>query len=419
MSKKQSINLPRRRFVAGAGVAAGATGVGLGFSNSVKAGGGSAPTKLLVYVFLRGGMDGLSYVVPTSGANFTNYAVDRDATLIDPSLPLDLFGSGFGFHPNCTALHSILPRVAIVQATGHPLDALTRSHFDAQETIELGTPGSQSGQNGGFLNRYLQQVSHSPNAIFTALASSSNPPSSLAGYPDVATLDSPSSFTPNGGTFADTHLMMLESMYSGTGSLDLAAQSTVDAVNLINSFDLDNYTPAGGVSYPDTGIGNDLALIAQLWKLDLGISTATVDRGGWDTHNNQNTLAPNFGFGGNIAQVSDAVTAFYLDIANDPVKNENDICIVIQSEFGRQVSENGNAGTDHGYGNPMTLIGGLVPGGMYGTFPGIASDDRIGDGVAPTTDFRNVHATVMDRILGAGPGIANQVFPGLNYQPVF
>ncbi|MEM9530722.1 MAG: DUF1501 domain-containing protein [Pseudomonadota bacterium] len=418
MSKKRSINLPRRRFIAGAGAAATATGVGLGFSQAVNAGSGSAPTKLFVYLFLRGGIDGLSFVVPTGGANFNHYAQDRDATFIEPNEPLNLFGSQFGLHPFCTALHSIAPRVAIVHACGHPLDALTRSHFDAQETIELGTPGNLSGVSG-FLNRYLQTQNHSPDAIFTALASSSNPPTSMAGYPDIATLDSAGGFSPNSGTFADTHLMMLDSMYSGTGSLDLAAQSTVDAVNLINSFDLDDYQPAGGVSYPNTGLGSDLALIAQLWKLDLGISTATVDRGGWDTHNTQNTLNPNGGFGRNIAEVSDAVTAFYLDIANDPVKNENDICLVIQSEFGRQVSENGNAGTDHGYADPMVLIGGLITGGLYGTFPSIATGDRIGDGVMPTTDFRNVHATVMDRVLGNGPGVVSQVFPDLNYQPVF
>ncbi len=420
----EKFNSGRRRFIASAGAGAAVTaGVGLGFSQRLVAGGsGSVATPLLVYVFLRGGMDGLSYVVPVSGANQVHYAQDRDDIFIEPTNTLSLAdypnAAGFGLNPLVTELHALRSNMAIVQACGHPLDALTRSHFDAQEEIELGTPGDQSGTTGGFLTRYLQSVSHDPDAIFTSLASSNTPPVSLAGYPDVATLDSPSSFSPNSGRYGDTHLVGLSELYGGSGSLDLAGQATLDAVELINTFDLGGYVPAGGVVYPDTGIGNDLELIAQLWKLDLGISTATVNKGGWDTHNSQQPLNPNTGFGRNIRELSDAVAAFYRDIAADPVKDANDICIVIQSEFGRQVSENGNRGTDHGFANPMTVIGGRITGGMYGTFPGISAGDREGDGVIPTTDFRQVHATVMDRVMGAGPGIVNNVFPGLSYQPV-
>ena len=421
-----NINTSRRRFVAGLGTGLGASamaGVGLGFHQRLRAGTtGSTPTKLLVYIFLRGGMDGLSYMVPTTGANQANYAQDRGSTFIDPTNTLSLDdlpgGAGFGLNPLCTDLHAIRGNTAFIHACGHPLDALTRSHFDAQEEIELGTPGDQATSAGGFLTRYLQAVSHNPNAIFTAMASSSNPPVSLAGYGDVATLDSPSSFNPNSGRYGDTQLVGIGEMYGGTGSLDLAAQSTVDAVNLIKTFDLDGYTPAGGVTYPNSGIGNDLELIAQLWKLDLGIATATLDKGGWDTHNGQNSLNPNTGFGRNIREVSEAVAAFYLDIANDPAKNADDVCVVIQSEFGRQVSENGNAGTDHGYADPITVIGGRIAGGVYGTFPSIATQDRQGDAVVPTTDFRQVHGTVMDVVLGAGSGVVGSVFPGFNYTPL-
>ncbi len=412
--KKHRINLPRRRFLAGAatGLSAGALGgVGLGFSQRVKAG-VNVQTKLLVYIFLRGGMDGLSFMIPTAGANHTNYFNARQATYVDPSQPLDLFGSGFGLHPFCPDLHQISSRVAFIHACGHPLDALTRSHFDAQEEIELGTPGEQSSQNG-FIARYLQTIAHDPEAIFTAMAANSSTPVSLAGYSDVATLESPSGFSPNSGRYADTHLIMLNELYNGAGELDLAGQATVEAVELINSFDLDNYSSADPAHpYPNTGIGRDLALIAQLWGLNLGISAATVDKGGWDTHTFQNVLNPNGGFGRNVSEVSEAVRAMYSDLAARG--RGDDLAIIIQSEFGRQVSENGNFGTDHGFGNPMVVVGRLVNGGVYGTFPGIATAERQGDAVVPTTDFRDVHATVFDRIMGKGGDIGT-IFPDPNY----
>ncbi|MFK7957260.1 MAG: DUF1501 domain-containing protein [Lysobacterales bacterium] len=423
-----NINKERRRLLTGLGAGAstlGAAGaLGLGFTQRVVAGNaGSTPTKLLVYLFLRGGMDGLSYMVPTSGANLTHYGDSRDDIFIDPGTTLSLAdmpgGAGFGLNPLCTDLHSIRNNTAFIHACGHPLDALTRSHFDAQEEIELGTPGSQSSANGGFLARYLNAIPHSSDAVFTGLASSSNTPASLAGYSDVATLDSAGGFSPNTGRYADTHLAGLAQMYGGgTGSLDLAAQSALDAVELINSFAIGDYIPAGGVTYPNTGIGRDLAFIAQLWKLDLGIAVASLDKGGWDTHNTQQPTNPNNSYGRNVRELSEAVTAFYSDIAADAAKNADDLCVVIQSEFGRQVTQNGNRGTDHGYGNPMTVIGGRVAGGVYGTFPGIAVQDRQGDAVIPTTDFRQVHGTAMNVVLGNDAGVVGDVFPGYNYSPI-
>lgn len=412
----KAINLSRRRFLAATGAAAGAAGMGLGFSQRVTA--GASQTKLLVYIFLRGGMDGLSFVIPTSGSNFSYYAQDRNQTFIDPGdsnpsrRPLAL-NSAWGLHPFCGDLWDIRSNVAFIHACGHPPGTHTRSHFDAQEQIELGTPGEQSVQDG-FLTRHLQSIAHDPAAIFTSMVASSNPPISLAGYPDVATLDSPSSFHPNSGLYGDTQLLMLQELYNGAGSLDLAGQATLDAVELINSLDLDSYLPAGGVSYPNTSLGRDLELVAQLWKLDLGIAVATVDVGGWDTHNGQQVLNFNGGYGGNVRELSEAVAAFYLDVQASG--RANDLAVVIQSEFGRQIKENGDFGTDHGLGNPMAVIGGGVTGGLYRPFPGLAPGARIGDSVEPLTDFRRVHATVLDRLMG-NPNI-DQVFPGFSYTPI-
>ena len=416
----------RRAFLRGGAAAVGAASVGLGFSPCARAGGASTT---LVYVFLRGGMDGLSVVVPTSGNSLTHYANARSgsgrSTFIDPMgatppLPLD---ASFGLHPACAALHQLYlqHRLAVIHACGHADPATyTRSHFDAQEQIELGTPGEQSSASG-WLGRYLQTAVPAPSPVFTALASSSNPPLSLAGWPDVATLDSPDSFRPNSpwSPYSDTPLRALAEMYMGEGSLDAAALSALNAVDVVGQLDLGNYLPAGGVVYPDTAIGQDARLVAQLVRSDLGIQVATLDVGGWDTHNDQNVLQ-SYGFGGLLGNLSDALAALYRDLAADG--RGNDVAIVVQSEFGRQVTENANRGTDHGLGCPMFVLGGGVDnrgGGsaarVFGSFPGLAPLERVDDSVRPTTDFRLVLASVADRLLGHPS--AGTLFPGYSYAP--
>lgn len=391
--------LSRRSFLRGTGIAAGAAAVNLTFSPEAKAAG---PTKTLVYVFLRGGIDGLSMVVPIGGAHLGHYLDARGDTelRLDSSdanrRPIALPGNEWGLHQRAAGLKQIWDagRLAIVHAAGH-LDPLTytRSHFDAQEQIELGTPGVQSSQNG-WLARHLATTPLLQNdAIFSALVSSSNPPVSVAGWPDVATLDSTNSFHPDpNGTYARTHLASLRTLYPGNGDLDIAAMSAVNAVDLIASINLTTYTPGGGITYPNTGIGNRMRLVAQLMRQNIGISVATVDYGGWDTHNEQF-----FGYANSMGELSDALRAFFFDLQG--AGRGNDVTVVVQSEFGRQITENADRGTDHGLGNPMLVLGGEVIGGFYGTFPGLATAQRVGDAVRPTTDFRQVLATVVDRLM--------------------
>lgn len=412
--------LSRRGFLRGTGAAvAGATAVNLGFAPTANA--GILPQKTLVYVFLRGGMDGLSMVIPTAGPNFDNYALARNDTEMrldsnDASrVPINLPGQGWGLHPAATGLKQLwdLNRLAIVHATGHLApNTYTRSHFDAQEQIELGTPGSLASQSG-WLSRHLQTMGTSgmlqPEAIFTALVSNTNPPTSLNGWSDVATLDSTGGFSPDSGGYAKTHLAALRSLYAGAGDLDVAATAAVDAVELISGLNLQTYTPGGGVTYPQSGIGDDLKLIAQLMRLNLGIAVATVDYGGWDTHNGQR-----FDFANRAGEISAALSAFYRDLAGKG--RQNDVAIIVQSEFGRQVTENADFGTDHGLGNPMFVFGGGVIGGLYGNFPGLnRATETVGDAVRPTTDFRQVQATVIQKLIG-NPNV-EQIFDDPNSTP--
>lgn len=418
-SKTGAFGISRRGFLAGLGASAAAAclPLGLGFAPSASAGGSN---RTLIYLFLRGGIDGLSLVTPISGADRAFYEEARDRTLIpvsgiDAALPLN---GQFGLHPFCGELHTLFNqgRLAIVQGAGHPPGTHTRSHFDAQEQIELGTPGEQT-INSGWLSRHLSSTPLlNGDAVFTAMVSGSNPPASLGGWPDVATLGSTSSFHPNSGSYGRTHLLALRSMFPAAGGLDAAARAAVDAVDLVSSLDLGNYTPAGGVVYPDTGIASSLRLVAQLIRQDLGLSAATLDFGGWDNHNNQNVLSATSGYGQRVMQLSQAMDAFYRDLA--AAGRGGEIALVVQSEFGRQVKENANFGTDHGLGAPMLVLGGGVTGGMYGSFAGLAPAQRLGDSLLPTVDFRQVLATVVDRLMG-NPNI-DQVFtdPGFNYAPL-
>lgn len=410
----------RRNFLRGSALAAGAASLNLGFAPAAKA---AAPTKTLVYLFLRGGQDGLSFVVPTNGADEVFYRDARNQTFISPLAaditrrPLDL-NTTYGLHPFATGLKSLwdIDKLAIVHACGHlDPDTHTRSHFDAQEQIELGTPGVQGSQSG-WLTRHLQSITPVSGAVFTAVAAGSNPPVSINGWNDVATLDSTGGFHPNPySAYTDTHLLALRALYPGNGELDLAARAAVDAVGLIDTIDFDGYVPGGGVTYPQTGLANDLRLIAQLMRLNLGVAVATVDYGGWDTHNRQEVFG---GYGNRIRELSDALNAFYRDLAG--AGRGNDVAVIVQSEFGRQVTENADFGTDHGLGNPMLVLGGGVNGGFYGTFPGLnPTSQLVGDAVRPTTDFRQVQATVLAQLMGSPVATVEGIFSQTGVAPPF
>ena len=400
-------HLSRRNFLRGSSAAIGAAAtVSIGFAPQVMAQ-SAATTKTLVYVFLRGAMDGLSLVVPIgNGTDAGIYRAARNSTRMDGNdgnvarRPIALPGGAFGLHPATTGLKQLwdADRLAIIQGAGHLEPATyTRSHFDAQEQIEFGTPGVQSSVTG-WLARHMETAPDLiDSAIFSAIAAGGSPPQSLQGWSKAVTLSSTGSFHPNaGGTFARTHLDALRAMYAGNGNdLDVAATKAVEAVDLVNGINFNDYVPGGGVTYPDTGIGRNLKLIATLMRRNMGLSTATLDVGGWDTHNNQGV----FEFGGyynNVRDLSAGLTAFYNDLSASGFADR--VAIVVQSEFGRQVTENESQGTDHGLGNPMLVIGGGVNGGFYGEFPGLSN--LPGDAVRPTTDFRQVLATVVDRLMG-------------------
>jgi uncharacterized protein (DUF1501 family) len=426
-------HLTRRAFLKGSTICLGAAGglrLGLHARNARASWRGR---NFIVYLFLRGGMDGLSLVAPIAGPNRDPYVQKRPTIYLRTSgdtaaLPLD---TEFGLNFAATVLHDLYTRgkLAIVHGIGFPLDKISRSHFDAQDYCDLGTPGETRGATG-WLARHLASAGQVPDdAAIPALASGSAPPLSLLGRRDAMTLDDPSSFHPNAnsGTQVDgqplykrSTMITLGQMYAGSGALELAGTGASETVELVDSLDLADYTPSPGANYPTSGVGATLAaqakLIANVAKHEVGLQVATLDYGGWDTHENQGVGDQginNNQFAARVDGLSQVLTALYNDLAGSGIAERMVVCV--QSEFGRRVRENANRGTDHGSGNPMLVLGGRVVGGrLYGTFGGLQEGELFqNEDVATTTDTRRVLSEVVSRHLG-NDDLAS-VFPDYDY----
>lgn len=426
-------NVTRRAFLKGSTICLTALG-GLRLSLGMrKARASWLADRFVVYVFLRGGMDGLSLVAPVSGPDRDPYVAKRPTLYMRTTgdtagLPLS---GDFGLNYAATGLHDLYQqgKLAVVHGIGFPVDQISRSHFDAQDYCDLGTPGNTRTATG-WLARHLESTGQVPDtAQIPALASGSAPPLSFLGRRDTMTLDDPSSFNPNANStttvdgqpiYKASTMITIGELYEGSGALELAGSGAATTVELVDSLDLANYTPSPGAVYPTTGVGTTLAnqakLIANVAKHGVGLQAATLDYGGWDTHENQGAgdqgIANNQ-YAARVDGLSQVLTALYNDLAGSGLAERMVVCV--QSEFGRRVRENDNHGTDHGSGNPMLVLGGNVRGGqLYGTFGGLQDGELFqNEDVATTTDTRRVLSEVVTAHLGNGD--LASVFPGYDY----
>ncbi|MEM9303468.1 MAG: DUF1501 domain-containing protein [Pseudomonadota bacterium] len=411
-------DLSRRQFfraVQGAAVGAGALAPTLAFG-APQAKGGGPFAKTLIYMFLRGGIDGLNLVPPSANSRHrADYESLRPNIQVptsgdNPVLPIS---GTWGFHPAASELRDIYSddrKLAIIHGTGLPRNEITRSHFDAMEMMELGTPGVLSTATG-WLARHLQS---SPGVtgqeIIRSLSSGSNRPSSLRGDFATLTVSDVDSYHPRDHwSLRDAYLQGMDRLYRGNGPLELAGATAMDTVRIVQDLDLDTSLP-GGVSYPNNSAGRNLENIGRMIDADLGLRAATIDVGGWDTHNGQGDFGGG-SFFGQVEDISEAIGAFWRHMKARG--KENEIALVIHSDFGRRARQNGQSGsgTDHGSGNVMFVLGGLVEGGTYGRFRGLSNDTLYeGQDVAPMVDFRQVLGTVVRDLMG-NP-FTNGVFPG-------
>lgn len=389
--------ISRRKFIQGTGamLTVAGTGLSVGFSPLGMAASG-ADNNALVMLFFRGGMDALNFLVPLSGINRSEYDSKRPNISVPVNMALDLDGE-FGLPVTCGGLHSLYQSgdLAMIHAVGMPEGLSSRSHFESQAMYERGTPGDAT-TSLGWLTRHLQSTGASPPGAVIPSMAPGNPPESFNGLANVMAIDSEdaSSFHPNSGRYQEEHLATLEQMYSGSGQLDTAMRGAIDNVGLLTNLDLT--IPD---FYPNEELAQDLGLIAQIIKADLGLQVATVDFGGWDTHQNSGNQGTGY-FVDRLGTVSAAVTAFFLDLSNSGKKDN--VALATQTDFGRRVRENGNRGTDHGSAQAMMVVGGNVNGGkVYGTFPGITNDDLyLNADLAVATDFRRPLSDIVFNHLG-------------------
>ena len=381
--------------------------------------------KRLVVIFQRGAADGLNIVVPHGESSY--YAM-RPTINIPKKSVLDLDGF-FGLHPAMASFEPLWRQkhLAIVHAAGSPDP--TRSHFDAQDFMESGTPGVKV-TDDGWLNRALRDlpagksagisegvsagISAKDKPAFRAIALGPSLPRILSGKEPAIAINNLNDFSVGGKNPKAVPMSnTFEAMYDHSVDTVLhgAGQETFDAVKTLKAADPAHYTPAANANYPKGRFGDSLKQLAQLIKANLGVQVAFADIGGWDHHVNEGSTQ------GQIANVlgdfSQSIAAFWTDLGD----LGEDTVVVTMSEFGRTARENGNRGTDHGHANVMFVLGGPVKGGkVYGRWPGLGQSQLYeGRDLAVTTDFRLVLSEVVSRYLGNKD--LRTVFPGFEGQP--
>lgn len=359
--------------------------------------------KVLIVIFQRGAVDGLSMVVPHGERAY--YEARKSITIRPPQAgnadtAVDLDGF-FGFHPALTPLKPLWEarRLAVVHACGSPHP--TRSHFDAQDYMESGTPGDKNAAEG-WLARLLEARPVVQANPLRAIAFTATVPRSLQGAIEAVTLGNLADFDVKvGSSLLGSGIEAqqgFEYLYE-QGIHDLlyeAGREAFDAMKLLKAHNLQGSAPANGAEYPRGRFGDNLRQMAQLIKADVGLEVAFADCGGWDTHvrqgNERGQLATR------LTEFAQGLGAFDRDLGD----RMGDVVVLTMSEFGRTVYENGNGGTDHGHGTAMMVLGGAIRGGhILGRWPGLAKEQLFdGRDLQVTTDFRQLFTEVAVRHLG-------------------
>jgi uncharacterized protein (DUF1501 family) len=368
--------------------------------------------KKMVVLFQRGAMDGLNVVVPFAEPNYYRLrptiaipAPNRAGA--DAAIDLDGF---FGLHPSLQPLQRLFQngQLAIVQAVGSPDPS--RSHFDAQDFMESGTPGVKATEDG-WLNRALQSAPEDQASPFRAVAFGPYLPRTLQGGAPAVAIPDLKQFKMYGppqtveGGFEAMYAQTVDQALRGVG------QETFDAIDQLKKINPDAYQAENGAEYPTSRFGKSLMEIAELFKADVGLEVAFLDSGGWDHHVNEGGVQGQLS--NLLRDLGQGIAAFNQDMGD----RMGDVVFVSMSEFGRTAHENGARGTDHGHANCMFVLGGDIKGGkVYTRWPGM-NDGQLYDGrdLAVTTDYRSVLSEIISKHLGDRD--IKTVFPGFANDP--
>jgi len=373
--------------------------------------------KQLIVLFQRGAADGLNIVVPFAEPNY--YRMRPSIAIPQPKrgggeAAIDLDGF-FGLHPSLAPLEPLFHKnqLAVVHAAGSPDP--TRSHFDAQDYMESGTPGIKSTEDG-WLDRAVGTVPEENASPFRVVAMGPSLPRMLQGKTAAIAVPDLRQFKVQPQSPAMTNVVEsgFEAMYAQTvdHALHGTGTETFEAIDLLRKIDTSKFPPGNGADYPKNPIGQRLEQIGVMIKANVGVEVMFLDCGGWDNHVNEG------GTQGQLANLlkdlGQSLAAFHQDMGDRMA----DIVVLTMSEFGRTAKENGNRGTDHGHANCMFVMGGNVKGGrVYGKWPGL-NDHQLNEGrdLALTTDFRAVVGEILLRHLGVNDLAA--VFPGFDNTPM-
>lgn len=367
--------------------------------------------KVLVTVFQRGAMDGLMAVTPLDERRLKSLrprlAMSASRRAADAAL-IDL-GVDFGLHPGLSPFEQLWKekRLAVVHSVGSPDP--TRSHFDAQDYMETGTPG-RKGTPSGWLNRVSGLLGHEATPFRSVAMTPALPRAMYGTEPAIAVTDL-ADFqvkVPGSRGVPEVAGKGFEALYA-QASQDLlrdAGSETFEAVDMLENLEPSRYRPANGARYPQSTLGQSLRQVAMLIKADVGLEVAFAESGGWDTHVQQGT--ENGTFAQRARDLSLSIAAFWTDLG----AHQDDVVLMTMTEFGRTVRENGSGGTDHGHGSCMFVLGNAVDGGrVHGDFRGLDSDALYeGRDLPVTTDFRALFAEVAGQHLKITDD--QEMFPG-------
>ncbi len=379
----------RRYFLKSSGLAF----VGLGFAPAFlrRALADTPPRrKVLVTIFQRGAVDGLSMVPAVAEPSY--YTLRPTIAVPPPDRgPEGAFrlDGHFGLHPALGPLKPFFDRgsLAIVHAVGSPDP--TRSHFDAQDYLDAGTPGVKSTPDG-WLNRALAAAPERARTPLGAVGLGSSLPRSLAGQVPAIAMDSLSGFRLPHADLARLWEKSPDPLLSRT------AGEALEALRLVKEISPDRLVPRNGAVYPASPLGRHLKEIAGLIRADAGLQCAATDCTGWDTHAAQGGATGQLA--ARLKDLADSLSAFATDLGDQLAE----VCVVTMTEFGRTVRENGTRGTDHGHGSVMLALGGSVRGGrVLARWRGLADGDLWqGRDLPVTADHREVLGQALEAHLG-------------------
>lgn len=370
--------------------------------------------KSLIVIFQRGGCDGLNVIVPHGEDEYYNLrpsiAIARPGNS-GGALDMDGF---FGLHPSMSSLYNLYQAGNVAAFPAVHYTNATRSHFDSQQFIESAEVNRQA---DGWLNRHLSSSANS--AGMRGVSFSSSLSHALSGPLSVSTFSDLRNFDLDMEVNSEQRLInRLSGIYNQNTSnnriydelLRNSGRTLFNDLNVVNSIDVNNYQPANGANYPNNSYGRQLAQTAQLIKTGAGLEIATINVGGWDTHQNQGGAIG--GMANKLGNFSNGIGAFYEDMGSQM----SDVMILTMTEFGRTSQENGSRGTDHGHASAWFALGGGLTGGVYGTWPGLAEEQRErGRYLAQATDFRDIFSEILTSHLGNSSA---SVVPNYNASPI-